>query len=216
MDKTMIMEKYLPYKGLWWKITPPTSENDTPMWRISEDEDDRMCRVWMFNAFTFSLEDCYASIKTKELMNQIEHLQIENTALYFEEISKILPAPKNPTPCRRGIPSDTYIPIKGEYIIGADVANGYESDYAASLLYLRKDDIYELLSVRSYTPKYMGRGFFKVGHIFTNSNGIHLLSKLPSNMTEKTYIRYEEKPKSLDVMYKVICKKLEKFFKNGK
>lgn len=53
-DKTMIMEKYLPYKGLWWKITPPISENGMPMWKISERKDDSICHVWMFNAFTFS------------------------------------------------------------------------------------------------------------------------------------------------------------------
>lgn len=208
MDKTMIMEKYLPYKGLWWKITPPINENGLPMWKISEKKDDTLCHVWMFNAFTHSLEDCYQSIRKDfpiepvSLVDIMKPLQIENNIRMDNYIK---------------MHDFKYIPIEGEYMLGVDVANGFDSDYSVSTWHVKNEDVYELLSVRDCTPKYMGRGFFKVGHIFTNSNGVHLLSILPPSLKDKTYIRYdEEKPKSLDVMYKVICNKLEKFFKNGK
>lgn len=175
------MEKYLPYKGLWWKIMPPVSDYSIPMWRISEKKDDRMCHVWMFNAFSHSLEDCYLSIGRE----------------FSQEPFK-------------------YIPIQGEYMLGVDVANGFDGDSIVSTWYIKNEDVYELLSVRDCTPKYMGRGFFKVGHIFTNSNGVHLLSILPPSLEEKTYIRYDEKPNSLNKLNEFITKKVKEIFKNGK
>lgn len=192
MDKTMIMEKYLPYKGLWWKILLPVNEYDAPIWKISEKKDDRMCHVWMFNTFSHSLEDCYLSIKKEfpiegvSLVDIMKPLQIENNIrLGFYETNDF-----------------KYIPIQGEYMVGG--FDPYEKD------------ILELLSVRDCTPKYMGRGFFKVGHIFTNSNGIHLLSILPPSLEDKTYIRYDEKPNSLDRLNEFITKKVKEIFKNGK
>lgn len=168
------MKEYLPYKGLWWKIIPPVN-NSIPMWRISSLEDDRISNVWMFNAITNSLEDCYSLIN--------------------EEYN---------SPFK-------YIPIKGEYIIGVDVAK-----FNSGATLKNNNGIYELLSVRNHTPKYMGRGFFKIGHIFTNSNGVHLLSKLPSSLESKTYIRYdEEKPNFLDRINSFVTNKIKEL-KNRK
>lgn len=53
--------KYRKYKGMWWKYL--VSINDSPVWKISEFEDDSMCYVWLFNATLYSLDEAYNEIK---------------------------------------------------------------------------------------------------------------------------------------------------------